>query len=277
MELDLKGLAPFGQQLILSVDGPELTEEGRSLLEAVRPYGVILFADNIQSETQLEHLQDSIRSICPDVRFMVDFEGGMVNRFKALTGPIASPLEQSDLEMFGRRSGEFLNQFNTTLNFAPVVDLDRGNRGNGLDGRYLGADPRTVVENARRYLSGLESTGVTGCIKHYPGLGPTAPDSHFGLPDLPGIDSEDEHPFQQLAAPDRWIMCAHVRIAGYPLISTYSRNLTDRIRSFHSGTIVTDDLSMGALPEEPLHQKVERALEAGMDYALVRIRNPIFT
>lgn len=277
MELDLNRLAGLGPHMIVSINGPDLSPSGRRLLETVQPFGVILFADNIQSEEQLNSLLTAIRNASPQVRFMVDFEGGVVNRFKTITGPVAAAREQSDLTAFGKWSAELLRRFDIAVNFAPVVDLDHGNRGNGLDGRYLGSDPGTVVENARQYLSGLENTGVTGCIKHYPGLGPTLPDSHFGLPELGNLDPMDELPFQKLAAPGRWIMCAHVRIVGYPDISTYSSQLISRVRSFHGGPIVTDDLSMGALPDEPLHQKVERVLEAGMDYALVRIRNLILS
>jgi len=235
MELDLNRLAEMGPHLILSVNGPVLTEAGRILLETVQPFGLILFADNIETEDQLKQLATDIRAVHPHVQFMVDFEGGVVNRFKALTGPVAAPADQSDLKAFGRWSGELLSRFDIAVNFAPVVDLDRGNRGNGLDGRYLGNRPEIIVKHAGQYLSGLESTGVTGCIKHYPGLGPTTPDSHFGLPELTGIDPEDELPFRQLAAPGRWIMCAHVRIAGYPEISTYSPQLISRIRFFHGG------------------------------------------
>lgn len=263
---------PFGEQLIVSVQGPVLMESDLNLLKAVHPLGIILFSENIEGEHQLYTLISDIKSAAgSDTLIAVDFEGGMVNRFRRIIGEVGAMGEQNDLTRFGRESGHMLKRFKVDVNFAPVVDLDRGNKKNGLLGRTLGQDPDTVVARAAAFLKGLESTGITGCLKHYPGLGPTEPDSHFGLPLLPEITSEDERPFRELAAPNRWIMVAHVKIGGYREISTYSKPLLSRVKSFHPGPIVSDDLGMKALPDAPLHEKVEKTLSAGMDIALVRL------
>ncbi|NOY23383.1 MAG: glycoside hydrolase family 3 protein [Acidobacteria bacterium] len=276
MEIDAKKLIPFGEQLIVSVNGPKLTEADRHLLATVRPGGIILFSENIDGEGQLGKLISDIKGAAgPETVIAVDFEGGMVNRFRriiGIIGDVAAMSDHEDLAEFGRESGHMLKRFGVDVNFAPVVDIDRGNRRNGLFGRTLGQDATTVIECASAYLEGLESSGVTGCLKHYPGLGPTTPDSHFGLPLLPEVAMEDEIPFRELANTSRWIMVAHVKITGYRDISTYSKPLLDRLRSFHSGSIVSDDLGMKALPDVPLHEKVEKTLSAGMDYALVRLR-----
>lgn len=277
MDICMDTLAPFGPQLILSVSGLTLTTDDRKLLEQVQPAGITLFSENVENRDQLATLMAEIREVIHDIQFLVDFEGGMVNRFRKLTGPVPAPIEQTDLREFGMWSGTFLRELGIDVNLAPVLDLDKGNRGNGLDGRYLGDSPETVVERAGQYLDGLEETGCTACLKHYPGLGGTAPDSHFGLPELDLILAEDEAPFQQLASPRRWVMMAHVQINGYTEISTYSAKLVDRIRSFHTGLIVTDDLSMGALPDQPLADRVARTLDAGVDFALVRLKNPFLS
>lgn len=267
-------LTHYGPQLILSVSGTDLSDGDRQLLQQLQPAGITIFSENVASEDQFQRLTRAIRDIVPDILFLVDFEGGMVNRFRKLTGPLPPPSEQADLWEFGRWSGDYLRGLGVDVNLAPVVDLDHGVRGNGLDGRYLGGDPDAVVSAATAYLDGLEESGCTGCLKHYPGLGATIPDSHFGLPELDGINHNDELPFRRLASPRRWLMMAHVQIRGFADISTYSHQLVDRIRTFHSGLIVSDDLSMGALPDEPLETRVERTLNAGVDYALVRLKNP---
>ena len=277
MDICLDSLVPYGPRLILSVSGLTLTADDRNILEQVQPAGITLFSENVDNREQLTALLAEIRDVVHDIQFLVDFEGGMVNRFRKITGPVPPPCEQPDLHAFGNWSGDFLRELGIDVNLAPVLDLDRGNQGNGLDGRYLGDSPDTIVERAGQYLAGLEEAGCTGCLKHYPGLGPTVPDSHFGLPELAHILAEDEAPFRQLASPRRWIMMAHVKISGHTEISTYSSKLVDRIRSFHTGLIVTDDLSMGALPDQPLADRVARTLDAGVDFALVRLKNPFLS
>ncbi|RLE19284.1 MAG: hypothetical protein DRJ14_01205 [Acidobacteria bacterium] len=273
MQPNASKLLPFADRLIVSVSGPVLNEADRHFLEQVRPFGIILFSENIGGEHQLAALISEIKAAAgSDTRIAVDFEGGQVNRFREIIGDIPAMGEQDDLAAFGRESGLLLKRFGVDINFAPVVDLDRGNRGNGLFGRTLGKDPETVIELAGAYLKGLESTGVTGCLKHYPGLGPTTPDSHFGLPVVTKISTEDEAPFRALSTPRRWVMVAHVKIAGFREISTYSKAFLEHLKSFHSGPVVSDDLGMKALPDAPLHVKVEQALTAGMDFALARIR-----
>ncbi len=273
MQINPDKLLPFAPRLIVSVQGSSLNRADRLFLEMVSPRGLILFSDNIQSEIQLRTLISEIKAAAGrDMLIAVDFEGGAVNRFRRIIGDVPSMAEQESPAEFGRESGHLLKRFQVDVNFAPVVDLDRGNRRNGLFGRTLGTDAKTVIEKAAAYLEGLESTGVIGCLKHYPGLGPTTPDSHFDLPVLPGISPEDERPFRVLSTSRRWIMVAHVKIDGFREISTYSSSLLDRIKSFHSGPIVSDDLGMNALPDWPLHEKVERTLDAGMDFALVRLR-----
>ncbi len=272
MAIDAKKLIPFGKQLIVSVSGPKLTEADRHFLATVRPGGIILFSENIEGEHQLGILISDIKeTVGPKILIAVDFEGGMVNRFRKIIGDVPAMVEHENQVEFGRESGHMLKRFGVNVNFAPVVDIDRGNRQNGLFGRTLGQDAVSVVEHAAAYLEGLESTGVTGCLKHYPGLGPTAPDSHFDLPFLPEIAREDEKPFRELVDTSRWIMVAHVKIGGYRDISTYSKPLLDRLKSFHPGIIISDDLGMKALPDIPLHEKVEKTLSAGMDIALVRL------
>lgn len=273
MEIDTKKLIPFGKQLIVSINGSELTKQDGRFLKEVRPRGVILFSENIEGEHQLGTLISDIRGAAgTDTLISVDFEGGMVNRFRRIIGEIPAMGEHGDLSEFGRESGHMLKRFEVEVNFAPVVDLDRGNKRNGLLGRTLGQDPDTVIERGAAYLEGLESTGVVGCLKHYPGLGPTTPDSHFDLPLLSEISMEDERPFRELSSRSRWIMVAHVKVAGFREVSTYSKPILDRVKSFHSGPIVSDDLGMNALPDIPLHEKVEKVFSAGIDLALVRLR-----
>src|SRR5690606_28146837 len=75
--------------------------------------------------------------------------------------------------------GAALAAFGFELDFAPVVDLDHGLSGNALDRRCFGSNPRSVIARSKTFLDGLESAGVAGCIKHFPGLGGAPKDTHL--------------------------------------------------------------------------------------------------
>src|SRR6266702_1103276 len=48
--------------------------------------------------------------------------------------------------------------------------------------RTFGNTAQEVIKFAGPYLQTLQSDGVVGCIKHYPGLGDAVPDAHATLP-----------------------------------------------------------------------------------------------
>jgi len=265
------------QNAIVSVKCTVLDNETASWLVNNKPYGIILFKENIENTTQLKNLIEDIKSLySPAPLFSVDFEGGNVNRLSDITGSLQPPLKQKDLKEFGKYSGELLKNLGIDINFAPVVDINFGIKGNGLDSRYFGASVEEIVENAQNYLEGLESQGVIGCLKHYPGLGKIQPDTHFSLSKIKDVESEQEKPFKLLSTENRMIMVAHLFIENYGEITTYSKRLIERIKSFHKGKIITDDLSMKALPENNDYEKIEKSLNAGFDLALIRFNNPIF-
>ncbi len=262
---------------IVSIKGTSLDNETASWLAKNKPYGIILFKENIENTNQLKNFIKEVKSLySPAPLFSIDFEGGKVNRLSGITGSLLPPLKQKDLKEFGKYSGELLKSLGIDINFAPVVDINFGIIGNGLDSRYFGTSVEEIVENAENYLEGLESQGVIACLKHYPGLGKIEPDTHFSLSKIKEIVKEEEKPFKLLSTENRMIMVAHLFIEQYGEITTYSKKLVKRIKSFHKGKIITDDLSMKALPENNDYEKIKKSINAGFDIALIRFNNPIF-
>ncbi len=82
----------------------------------------------------------------------------------------------------GAAAGAACAHFGIGVDFAPVVDVARPEGWLGSEERCLGGTPAEVQGAAAAYLQGLESFGVSGCLKHYPGLGSGAVDSHRELP-----------------------------------------------------------------------------------------------
>lgn len=266
--------------LIVGVAGKELAAGEEALLREVRPGGVILFTRNVESPEQLSALVLAIRRAAPGALLYSDSEGGRVDRLAGLVGPApaGAALARAEPELArraGRAVGESLRLFGFDVDFAPVVDLDRGQAGNAMDARYLGSSPEEVIPRARAFVEGLHAAGAGGCLKHFPGLGPSRGDTHFetGLVEAEAAELEaDLEPFARLGELAGSVMVAH---AVYPaldperrpasLSATVARDLL-RGRLGFRGVAVSDDLEMQALdPWGDLKERAEAALAAGCD------------
>ena len=175
--------ASAGDFVFVGIPGPRLDRATAALLAASRPGGVVLFRRNLETPEQLLELVAGLRRLLPDAVLAVDAEGGRVDRFSGLVGPAppASLLARRPPDaswQAGRWIARALRLFSVDLDFAPVVDLDQGETGNALDGRYLGGREAAVTRRARAFLRGLHAGGVGGCLKHFPGLGAAADDTH---------------------------------------------------------------------------------------------------
>ncbi len=68
---------------IIGLSGPILAAQEAALLERFRPAGVILFARNVVSPSQLRDLAEAVRAILgPVAPILVDQEGGRVARLR---------------------------------------------------------------------------------------------------------------------------------------------------------------------------------------------------
>ncbi len=255
-------------RIIVSFNATDYSEKLENYINSLKPYGLILFSKNIKSKNQLKNLTSSIKRNYPHLKLAIDMEGGLVNRLRKIEGDLPLPESAKDFLEFGKKIGSILKYYNFDIDFAPVVDIDRGLKGNGLDGRYLGKTVEEVIEKAGYFLEGIESEGITGCLKHYIGLSYASTDSHFGLPEIDGINEEDELPFKVLSNENRLIMFAHIKIKGYG-VSTFSKSLVERVKSFHKGLTISDDLGMKALGDLSLKEKLNKTFQAGFDIAII--------
>jgi beta-N-acetylhexosaminidase len=179
----------------------------------------------------------------------------------------------------GRWLGHAVAIFDIELALGPVVDLDRGEENNALDGRYLGSDPEAVTTRARAFLRGLHTAGVGGCLKHFPGLGGATDDTHLtgSTVYLPKTDLErDLVPFRELADFAGVVMVGHANYPAYDrngLPATLSPTLLDgllRRDLGFEGVVLSDDLEMKALEEwGDIAERAATALAAGCDLLLV--------
>lgn len=250
------------------------------------PGGLILFARNLDPDPAsgparcralIDGLQARFGAGLP-LAVALDQEGGPVSRLRPWVGA-TPPLRRIWLgggppacEAWGRLWGEGLRLLGFNVDFAPVVDLWDGHPGAGIGDRAASADPAQVAAAAGAFLHGLESTGVRGCLKHFPGLGGTTLDSHLGLPALGEAAQVDLNAsaFVPLGHADRLVMVAHLRIPDSdPLPASLHRgSVVDNPWSLQ-GRFLPDDLEMGGCADWTWDERVRRALEAGHQWLLV--------
>ena len=230
----------------------------------------------------------------PPLTVAADQEGGIVSHLspplKAL--PALSTLAELPSELrtraafeFGRSHGRELLSLGVNRNFAPVLDLRPDAGRNPFDlhtltgQRAISADPAVVSEIALGYVRGLEASGVTATVKHFPGLGRVRTDTHNFAASLDTprevLEASDWRPFKDvLAGSNAQLMIGHVNLTAIDpdRPASHSKRVVDgliRKQWNYRGVIVTDDLVMGAIYEHGVCTAVVEALNAGVDLLLV--------
>lgn len=243
--------------LIVGLPGRRLETDERELLERLRPAGVILFARNVETEDQVRELVASLEDLEPRPFVSVDLEGGAVNRLSSLWGDLPSPAEAAAVgrravRALGEAAGAGCRSLGIHLDLAPVVDLGCDDGFIACEGRCLGDDPERVATLARVFNDGLAAWGVAGCLKHFPGLGTVAVDTHEELPTVSADDQERQlEVFTRLTAEIPLVMVAHAKAPGLGdpdrPASLSPRAVASAVALPGSPVILSDDLEMGAL------------------------------
>jgi beta-N-acetylhexosaminidase len=259
-----------GARLFIGLPGPELDSVATELLDAVLPGGVVLFARNVESERQLKRLTAALHR--RGIQIAIDQEGGRVNRLRELIG---------ECPRNGRLIGRRLRELGVDINFAPVVDLEIFDDKvvNALRERCWGRTVKEVVTGAGKFLADLQAEGITGCLKHFPGLGGARCDSHDELPTIRRSREQllrhDLRAFRALLPQARAVMVGH---GVYPsLDAKWPASLSAKITTGllrrqlgFGGVVYTDDLEMGAITQAlPFAKAVVAAVRAGADRLLV--------
>ncbi len=256
--------------------------------------GVVLFdrdgparspVRNVESLAQLQALTASLQgAAAAPLLIAVDQEGGQVARLSPRhgfpgsashqqLGELADPALTADT---AQAMARLLARAGINLNLAPVVDVAT-NPDNPVIARYgrsFGTDPALVSRLATAFVQAHHVEGVLCCLKHYPGHGSSAADSHRGFVDVSDTWAQEElQPYIDLiqAGLVDSIMTAHVFNAAldsvYP--ATLSRLTIDgllRGELGYNGVVISDDMQMGAIRRHYGYEDaVLAAVDAGVD------------
>ncbi|WP_179816320.1 glycoside hydrolase family 3 protein [Allostreptomyces psammosilenae] len=265
------------------------TEAPEWLLRAVAGGlgSVGLFGRNVAGPRQLARLTAQLRAVRPDLLVAIDEEGGDVTRLDVADGS-AWPGNHAlgaadDVELtrrVARELGRSLIRCGINHNWAPSADINSDPDNPVIGVRSFGADPALAARHTVAYVEGVQSVGVAATVKHFPGHGDTATDSHLGLPeitvDAATLRAREFEPFRAaIAAGVKSVMSAHIMVPALDpdLPATLSRRiLTGVLRDElgFDGVVVTDGIEMGAIAHRwGIARGAVLALAAGADAVCV--------
>ncbi len=260
--------------------------------------GVTLFRRNIPQDQTcfsataalMKKLQALRPAGDPPMLVAIDQEGGRVARMpKAFfpdLGPAqkicrgqSEPADLAAIEAYGMEVGQALLKAGINVNFAPVLDILTEPSNVAIGDRVFGLDPESVCRRAGAFLDGMQARGVLGCLKHFPGQGDAQVDTHLGsaVIDLPYsfLDKREFVPFRGMVRRAEMVMVSHCI---YPQLSpkeaSRSREIINGIlrqEMGFEGVVVSDDMTMGAIPqdEKAWQTAILESILAGTDLLLI--------
>ncbi|MCU0653304.1 MAG: beta-N-acetylhexosaminidase [Candidatus Pacebacteria bacterium] len=296
-----------GQMLMIGFRGTDANQNSyiAKAIKELNLGGVILFdydvpskteARNITSPEQTKKLVANLKSHASSGKLLVavDAEGGKVNRLDPALGfadiPAAKELGKAGvgaaLESYWTLARQ-LAGLGFNINFGPVVDVDINPKNPviGALGRSYSVDPERVAALARAFVAAHRSFGVLTSLKHFPGHGSSASDSHLGLADVTETyDRTELAPYEQLIkenAADA-IMSAHIidQNIDPELPATLSPKFIDDIlrkKLGFDGVVFSDDMDMGAIVDNyGFEDSIVRAINAGCDILIFSNNDKVY-
>jgi beta-N-acetylhexosaminidase len=246
-------------------------------------YGTVILGQPLAAASILNRLQDLAKTPLLNA---ADFESGAGFR---LAGATAFPREMAfgaaNDERLTFEAGRIAAQESRALgihvDFAPVVDVNNNPRNPVINTRSFGEDPARVGSLAAAYVRGLVAGGAIATLKHFPGHGDTAVDTHLGLATIPyardRLAQIELPPFKAaIAAGAGAVMVAHIALPeidpapGTPatLSQPIVTGLLRKDLGFH-GLVYTDSMEMqGVAKQFSAGEAAVRAVQAGNDFVL---------
>ncbi len=201
----------IGQMLIIKIQGKEITNETKRMIEEYKVGGIILYRKNYDTYEEMINLINEIKKINHEsgnipLFISIDQEGGRVNRMPRELKNIksAGKLVAKDnieiIEQAGMVTAQMLKESGFNMDYAPVLDIQRFEDGHAIGDRCYGKNAEEVSKNGIQIMKELANGGVIPVIKHFPGHGLTKKDSHFFLPvidaKIEDLEKEDVLPFK---------------------------------------------------------------------------------
>lgn len=275
--------------------GPGVTQADPALQNTLQQYpvgGFVLFGKNLESPDQLSQLMDTLsRNAAVPLLFSVEEEGGTATQVAGRPGFSVPTLESladigatgdpAQAQAVGQTIGTYLRELGFQLDFAPVADVNTNPNNPVIGDRAFHSDPEQAAMMVSAAVDGFHQGGVACTLKHFPGHGDTAQDSHYGYASSDKTWEEmrtcELYPFQAgIAAGADAVMVSHIATPnatsdGLPASLSYEM-ITEKLRGElrFQRLVVTDSLAMEAITDSYSAAEASlMAFQAGADVLLM--------
>ncbi|WP_347815201.1 beta-N-acetylhexosaminidase [Rossellomorea sp. DA94] len=286
MTLDEK----IGQMLVAGVNGTQMDEPTKNLIQKHKVGGFIFFSDHLKGPEQTVQFLNQLKEANADnplpLLLSVDEEGGNVTRLPGRlehfpTNQKIGNANDPDVSYeVGTTLGKGLKEFGFNLDFAPVLDVNSNPNNPIIGDRSFSPDPDIVSELGIQTMKGIQSQNILSSIKHFPGHGDTSVDSHLALPvvnkSLQELESLELIPFKRAIDDGAdLVMVAHILLP--ELDDTYPSSLSEAIvtdllrkKLNFKGVVITDDMTMKAVADNyGMGEAAVLSVKAGSDLILI--------
>ena len=270
---------------VATKQGPEKMDEVSSIIKKNHLGGLIFSLGNINDQAKYTNEFQSISKV--PLLIGMDAEWGIGMRLDdAFSFPYNMTLgalnDNSLIYRVGKRIGVHAKRIGVHINFAPVTDINTNPNNPIIGSRSFGEDKINVSMKSLSYLKGMQSEGIMGSAKHFPGHGDTSTDSHKTLPIInfsaKRINDVELFPYKQLIKNNlSTVMVAHMEVPSLEkepkMPSTLSKNIISKLlkkKLKFEGLVITDAMDMKGVVDFNKNQSADvSALLAGNDVLLM--------
>ena len=273
--------AQIANMFVLGFEGTTLTRTSPIVRDVCEKGlgGVILFAKNVSSPSQLKALTAQLSQCRHKPLIAVDQEGGKVRRIRfGQAYPRASQagrMGTAKAKKIYNVMAKELHDLGINYNLAPVADLAIEPKNYIIKklGRSFGKDPKRVIQYNNVFINAMHRHRILTSLKHFPGHGSSLGDTHRGFVDVSRQHQPEElEPFGNRYADSimvAHVVCEPITEPGRP--ASLSPKAISILRRHNPQTVaITDDLQMGAIRKQfgSLSDIVRLAITAGDDLLL---------
>ena len=270
---------------VATKQGPEKMEEVLSIIKKNHLGGLIFSLGNISDQAKATNKFQTISKV--PLLIGMDAEWGIGMRLDdAFSFPFNMTLgaieDNSLIYKVGKRIGAHAKRLGVHINFAPVTDINTNPNNPIIGSRSFGEDKINVTLKSLAYLKGMQSEGIMGSAKHFPGHGDTSTDSHKTLPSIDfsakRINNVELYPYKELIKNQlSGVMVANMEVTSLEktpkLPSTLSKNIITKLlkkKLKFKGLIITDAMDMKGVVDFNKDESADvNALLAGNDVLLM--------
>ncbi|MFR3895807.1 MAG: glycoside hydrolase family 3 protein [Coprococcus sp.] len=258
----------------------------RQALENYPVGGIVYFAKNLESQDQVKEMIDNSQKYSSIGLFVAtDEEGGVVNRLMDTVGTtyIGSMYYYKDDgdETAYENAYTIANDMSAlgfNLDFAPVADVWSNPDNTVIGERAYSDDYAQAAELVGNAVKGFNDGGVMCTLKHFPGHGDTAEDSHYSSAYVhrtkEEIMADEMQPFRSgIEAGAEFVMVGHLIVPDIdevPATLSYkiaTGILRDELK--FEGVVITDSFEMESIADNySVDDAVVMSVKAGMDMIL---------